>query len=92
LSVRDSASGTSPAAEWLGLRQVTKYACISERTLRRWIHSPLDPLPAVRVAGKILVKRSELDAWLMRHRVKSLETADPDGIVKDILRGIGIRY
>lgn len=47
--------------EWLGLRQVTKCADVSERTVKTWIHSPLDPLPAVRVGGKILVRRSELD-------------------------------
>ena len=74
--------------EWLGLRHVTQYADISERTLRTWIHSPVDPLPAVRVAGKILVRRSELDLWLGRHRLKPLETMDLDGIVKDALRGI----
>lgn len=74
--------------EWLGLRQVTQYASISERTLRTWIHAPVDPLPAVRLAGKMLVRRSELDAWLQRRRVKPLETVDVDGIVKDILQGM----
>jgi excisionase family DNA binding protein len=81
-------SGTQIGTEWFGLRQVTQYANISERTVRAWIHSPTDPLPAVRVAGKILVRRSELDAWLGRHRVKSLETVDLDGIVRDVLRGV----
>ncbi len=74
--------------EWLGLRQVTKYADVSERTVRAWIHSPLDPLPAVRVGGKILVRRSELDLWLGRHRVTPLETIDLDGIVREALQGI----
>jgi excisionase family DNA binding protein len=73
-------------AEWLGLRQVARYVSISERTLRGWIRSPVDPLPAVRVCGKILVRRSELDAWLSKHRVKSLETVDIDGILKDTLQ------
>ncbi len=44
---------TSPAPriglEWLGIRQATEYACVSERTLRSWIHSPVEPLPAVTV-------------------------------------------
>ena len=74
--------------EWLGLKQITQYANISARTLRAWIHSPLDPLPAVRVAGKILVRRSEFDAWLARHRVHPLETVDLDGIVRDALQGL----
>jgi excisionase family DNA binding protein len=73
--------------EWLGLRQVTQYADVSERTVRAWIHAPVDPLPAVRVGGKILVRRSELDLWLGRHRVTALETIDVDGIVREALQG-----
>jgi excisionase family DNA binding protein len=73
--------------EWLGLRQVTQYANISERTVRAWIHSSLDPLPAVRVRGKILVRRSEFDAWLLRHQVRGLERIDFDSIVKGLLYG-----
>ena len=58
--------------EWLGLRQLRSYAPVSERTLRSWIHSPLDPLPAVRVKGKILVRKSVFDDWLERHTIESL--------------------
>jgi excisionase family DNA binding protein len=76
------------APEWMGLKQLTRYANISERTLRTWIHAPVDPLPAVRLAGKILVRRSELDAWLQRRRIKPLSAVDMDGIVKDILQGM----
>ena len=75
-------------AEWLSLKKMTRYANISERTLRAWIHSPLDPLPAVRVAGKILVRRSEFDTWLANHRVKPLEIVDLDGIVRDAVQGL----
>jgi excisionase family DNA binding protein len=75
-------------AEWMGLKQLTQYANLSERTLRAWIHAPVDPLPAVRVGGKILVRRSELDAWLARHRVKPLDALDLDGIVREALKGI----
>jgi excisionase family DNA binding protein len=76
------------AAEWLGVRQVTQYANISERTIRGWIHSPVDSLPAVRIVGKILIRRSELDAWLARHRLKPIATVDLDGIVKDVLQKV----
>lgn len=60
--------------EWLGLRELTKYAAVSERTLRKWIHSPVDPLPAARVRGKILVNRRVFDAWLRAHPVKSVNS------------------
>jgi excisionase family DNA binding protein len=75
--------------EWMSLRQITEYANICERTVRAWIHSPVDPLPAVRVSGKILVRRSELDMWLERHRVRPLQTIDLDGILRKVVGGIG---
>jgi len=74
--------------EWLSLRQVTQYADVSERTVRAWIHAPLNALPAVRVGGKLLVRRSELDAWLGRHRVTPLAAIDLDGIVRDALQAV----
>jgi len=73
--------------EWMGLRQVAEYASVSNRTLRQWIHAPIDPLPAVKVCGKYLVRRSELDAWLGRHRVRPLPGVELDRIVRDVLRG-----
>lgn len=73
--------------EWLSLKQLTRYANVSERTLRTWIHSPVDPLPAVRLAGKILVKRPELDSWLERRRISKSAAVDLNGIVKEILQG-----
>lgn len=75
----------SKAPEWMGLRQVTEYANVSSRTLRTWIHSPIDPLPAVRVSGKILVRRSELDFWLQKHRLNPIGALDLDRIVNDVL-------
>lgn len=47
---------TGLCKEWLGLRELTRYADISERTLRSWIYSRADPLPAAKVCGKVLVR------------------------------------
>lgn len=71
--------------EWLDLKALQKYACVSERTLREWIHRTSNPLPAVRVGSKILVRRSAFDRWLESHHVKSV---DVSGIVKEILAGV----
>lgn len=71
--------------EWLDLQGLTRYAAVCERTLRAWIHSPVDPLPAVRVRGKILVNRRAFDAWLGRHAVRPFEEIDVDAIVSDVL-------
>lgn len=72
--------------EWLSLRQLTEYAAVSERTLRTWMHRQPDPLPAVQVDGKILVRRSQFDAWLERHRINARRSVDVDAIVSDLVR------
>jgi len=59
--------------EWLDLKALQKYACISERTLREWIHRPVGALPAARVGTKILVRRSTFDSWLENHRLKRVD-------------------
>lgn len=71
--------------EWLGLRELTEYAAVSERTLRSWIQLPYDPLPAVRAGGKILVRRPEFDAWLERRRIEPLSSVNVDAIVRELV-------
>ena len=71
--------------EWMDLKHLTGYATVSERTLRGWIHSPVDPLPAVQVRGKILVRRTEFDRWLERHRVR---TVDLGCIVSEVVEAV----
>jgi len=71
--------------EWLDLRALQKYACVSERTLREWIHRTNDPLPAVRVGCKILVRRSVFDRWLEAHQVKHI---DVGCIVDELVAGV----
>jgi excisionase family DNA binding protein len=75
-----------PQVEWMDLKALQEYACVSERTFREWIHRPVEPLPAVRVGRKILVRRSDLDRWLASHQVKPL---DVDGIVEEVVKGLG---
>ena len=76
--------------EWLSLRGLGEYAQVSERTLRAWINSPVDPLPAVRVGGKILVRRADFDAWLQRHKIEPLATGDVDAIVREVVEGVTV--
>lgn len=59
----------STASDWLGLRELTQYAAVSERTIRKWIHSAVDPLPAVRRGGKLFVRLCEFEAWFTSGRV-----------------------
>jgi excisionase family DNA binding protein len=71
--------------EWLDMKTLRGYACVSERTVRDWMHRSVDPLPAVRVGSKILVRRSTFDQWLENHRLK---TADVSGIVDELVAGV----
>jgi excisionase family DNA binding protein len=72
-------------AEWLDLKELERYACISERTLREWIHRPENPLPAARVGTKLLVRRSTLGRWLEAHQIKQV---DVGCMVEEILAGV----
>ena len=76
---------SSDRLEWFDLGALQQYACVSERTLRDWIHRPVDPLPAVRVGTKILIRRSVFDSWLESHQVKSI---DVNRIVDEIVAGL----
>lgn len=71
--------------EWLDLKALTQYACVSERTVREWIHRPYNPLPAVRVRAKILVRRSVFDSWLESYQVKNV---DVGCIVDELIAGV----
>jgi excisionase family DNA binding protein len=71
--------------EWMDLRALQQYACVSERTLREWIHRPTNPLPAARVGSKLLVKRSMFDHWLEAHQ---LQPIDVGCMVDEILTGV----
>lgn len=71
--------------EWLDLKALQRYACVSERTLREWVHRPINPLPAARVGVKILVRRSTFDHWLENH---SLKTVDVGSIVDEMVAGL----
>jgi excisionase family DNA binding protein len=80
-------AANNPAMEWLDLRGLTKYAAVSERTLRAWIHDPINPLPAFQVGSKLLVRRRDFDSYIERHPVTPMHSVD--NMVEEILAGMG---
>lgn len=61
---------------YFSLQALAGYCHLSRRTLQALVNDPRDPLPSFRVGGKILVRRSEFDAWMARRRNrKPLEAA-----------------
>ena len=56
---------------FLSLRTLSAYAGLSVRTLRQYLDLPPDQaLPCYRVGGKILVRRSQFDAWIEQYRTR----------------------
>jgi hypothetical protein len=53
---------------FLPLKALAGYCGLSIRKLRDCLEHPQHPLPCYRVGGKILVGRSEFDAWISAYR------------------------
>jgi hypothetical protein len=68
LAVLDQIELSTPLDPYLALRALAIYCGCSVKWLRQRLADPTHPLPCYRVAGKILVRRSEFDAWIERFR------------------------
>jgi excisionase family DNA binding protein len=77
---------TSPADPYLNLRALANYSGVSIRKLRDCLSDQAHPLPFYRVGGKIVVRRSEFDAWIAAYRQRG--RADVDAIVSDVLKDL----
>lgn len=71
---------------FLSLRALAGYSGLSVRMLRYCLDDPGHPLPCYRVNSKILVRRSEFDAWMAAHRQRG--RADVDEIVREVLQDL----
>jgi len=71
------------ADPYLTLKTLSGYSGLSVRTLRDYIHDPIQPLPSYQPGGKILVRRSEFDGWMARHR--RVGPTGLDGIVDAVI-------
>jgi hypothetical protein len=68
---------------YLPVKPLAIYSGLSVRTLRSYFNHPTRPLPFYRVGGKILVRRSEFNAWVQQFR-KVQNAAEFDSVVGDI--------
>ena len=58
-----------PLDPFLSIKALAAYSSLSPRTLHAFIDlPPTEALPCYRLPGKVLVRRSEFDAWLERFR------------------------
>jgi hypothetical protein len=72
---------------YMPLKALAAYSGMSVRLLRDCLVDPAHPLPHYRYGGKILVRRSEFDAWLAVYRQAG--RADVDRVVDEVLRDLG---
>jgi len=60
---------STPLDPFLSLKALSQYSSLSVRTLRHFVDLPPEKaLPSYRLPGKLLVRRSEFDAWLEQYR------------------------
>ena len=53
---------------FLSMNGLPAYSSLSRRTLQNLLSDPRDPLPSYRVGAKVLVRKSEFDAWMAKRR------------------------
>ena len=70
--------------QFFDLRGLSAYSAMAISTLRNFISS--GNLPAYKVGGKILIKKSEFDAWINIFRINKKQ--DLSNMVDDILSNI----
>lgn len=75
---------STPLDPFLSLKALAAYSGLSVRTLRTLLTAPTHPLPHYRIGGKLLVRRSEYDAWAARYR--QVGRPDVARVVADVLR------
>jgi len=68
---------------FLSLRALATYSGLSVRILRGYLTDPAHSLPHYRIGGKIVVRRSEYDAWAAQF--KALRDQSVEQIVADVL-------
>lgn len=57
---------------YLPLVELATYGGLSVRTLRTYLEHKTYPLPHYHIGGKLLVRKSEYDAWVARFRIGEL--------------------
>ena len=71
---------------FLSLKALAGYSGISVRKLREHLTDAAHPLPHYRIGGKIVVRRSDYDAWAAQYR--QVGDADLDRVVSKVLRDL----
>ena len=71
--------------QYFDLKGLSAYSALKVPTLREYIKK--GKLPAFKVKGKILIKRSEFDMWLKKFRVKDRIDSIVNDVISSMKRG-----
>jgi predicted DNA-binding transcriptional regulator AlpA len=77
---------STPLDPYLPLQALASYSGLSRRKLWDYLRDPAHPLPFYPIGGKIVVRRSEYDAWAARYR--QVSNVDVDNVVAAVLKDI----
>ena len=69
--------------KYFDLKALSEYSSMSVSALRGYINASSDPIPSFTLKRKILIKQSEFEAWMGRHRS---DASKVDRIVDEVLR------
>lgn len=72
---------------WLDLATLSRYCCVSTRTLREWANLPDNPMPAKKVGGKLFVSKADFDSWMAAHPTANSEQ-DLNAIVDEVVSSV----
>ena len=68
--------------KYFDIKALSAYSSLSISTIRNYIADGDDPLPSFCIKRKILIKKSEFDRWMERHRT---DTGKIGRIVDEVL-------
>ena len=60
----ETATATAADDRYFGIVELAEHTSLSEHTIRRHIAARRNPLPHYRVGRRIIVRKSEFDAWV----------------------------
>jgi predicted DNA-binding transcriptional regulator AlpA len=67
--------------KYFDIKALSAYSSLSGSTIRNYMADADDPLPSFCIKRKILIKKSEFDRWMERHRT---DTKKIDRIVDEM--------
>ncbi|MBW1613802.1 MAG: helix-turn-helix domain-containing protein [Deltaproteobacteria bacterium] len=70
--------------QYFDLRGLSAYSTMGVSTLREYIKE--GKLPAYKVKGKVLIRKSEFERWIERHRMN--QKKDIESIADDIIKSL----